>query len=463
MLPFQLVKTLVEPEIEKKTFFLGPAFAEQLGLDLKGNLPVNLHLSTGRSRMISGRAIMDWRLDGLGLHASVLSSLALKSGRRYGFSYQNGVLRLGPVFGIMADVEAGSRRLFGNQDSFIRNLILHGQSLGEVCFAFSPYSINWQHKSIDGYTWSKGGWQKKNFPLPDVIYYRGADYANGKKNIRRKLEAQGCRFVNPLPVDKWKAHRILAHNHELARYLPETLLVNDFRQVQSMLKRHHAVYLKPVYGSKGQNIIRITRNKNKSSKIYQYQHSSLDHSISFRSMDALQSQISPQLRKRRYLIQNRINLIKSSGRIIDIRALVQKDHTGEWDITGLACRMGGAGSITSNLSAGGQGHKLEHVLQGHFLDEKQQEMIGKEIRYLALSVVRNLEQTMGPAGEMGIDIGVDQQGDIWFIEANLRPARRIFIVIGEKELRIQSIEKPLTYARYLAGFTSEYRASDGLI
>lgn len=462
MLPFQMVKILSEFDLDKKTYLLGPAFAEQLGLDLKGT-SVKVHLSTGRSGIISGRAQMDWRLEGLGLHDSVAHSLALKSGRRYGFSYQNGVLKLGPVFGIMADVEVGSRRLFGNQDSFVRSLILHGQTLGQICFAFSPYSINWKNKRIDGYTWNKGGWQKKHFPLPDVVYYRGADYANGKRNIRRKLEAHGCRFVNPLPIDKWKAHCILAKSQELAPYLPDTLLVNDFRQVQTMLKRHSAVYLKPVYGSKGQNIMRINRHKNNSSTVYQYQHSSMDHAISIRSIDALHNQIGPQLRKRRYIIQNRIHLIKNSGRIIDIRALVQKDHSGEWAITGLACRMGGAASITSNLSAGGQGEKLEQVLEHHFLDEKQQEVITKEIRYLALNVVRTLEQSMGSAGEMGIDIGVDRDGKLWFIEANLRPARRIFVLIGEKDLRMQSIEKPLTYARYLAGFTSGCKASGGAI
>jgi hypothetical protein len=37
---------------------------------------------------------------------------------------------------------------------------------------------------------------------------------------------------------------------------------------------------------------------------------------------------------RLYIIQNEIELIRSDGNILDVRVLVQKDHNGQWSITG---------------------------------------------------------------------------------------------------------------------------------
>jgi hypothetical protein len=56
---------------------------------------------------------------------------------------------------------------------------------------------------------------------------------------------------------------------------------------------------------------------------------------------------------------------------------------------------------------------------------------------------------------MGIDLGIDIHGKVWFIEANLRPARSLFRLIEEPDMRQQSIINPLLYSRYLAGFTGK--------
>ena len=73
---------------------------------------------------------------------------------------------------------------------------------------------------------------------------------------------------------------------------------------------------------------------------------------------------------------------------------------------------------------------------------------------LAVQVARALENETGAIGELGIDIGIDVNGKVWFIEANLKPARRVFILIGEPSTRRMSVRKPMLYARHLAGFSS---------
>ena len=138
-----------------------------------------------------------------------------------------------------------------------------------------------------------------------------------------------------------------------------------------------------------------------------------------------------------------------------MRAIVQKDHTGRWDITGMGCRMGAQGSITSNIATGGRGSKLSTVLERHFQKREQRDQIEHDLSFIALESARVLEKSIGMAGEMGIDLGIDTSGKAWFIEANLRPARQIFNLIGEQQMRQQSIINPLLYSRYLAGFSEK--------
>jgi hypothetical protein len=159
--------------------------------------------------------------------------------------------------------------------------------------------------------------------------------------------------------------------------------------------------------------------------------------------------------RRRYIVQQRIHLLRVNGNITDVRILVQKDENGLWTVTGKACRVGRLGSITSNISGGGCGHRVPHVLARHFSDPQVRTRIIQEIDYLALEAARVLENDISSIGELGIDIGIDTHGKLWFIEANLKPARKVFILIGAKSTRRASVMKPMQYSRYLAGFRPE--------
>ena len=45
-----------------------------------------------------------------------------------------------------------------------------------------------------------------------------------------------------------------------------------------------------------------------------------------------------------------------------MRAMVQKDHTNAWQITGLAARVGVKGRVTTNLHTGGKAKRLDDLL-----------------------------------------------------------------------------------------------------
>lgn len=359
---------------------------------------------------------------------------------------------IGPVVGILSGRHPDDRRPFGEQSTFFSQMIAAAKQLGQIVYAFSPSNVNWSKKTVRGYGYANGQWFRANYPLPNVVYPRESGYSRSILPVRKRLQEAGCIFINPPLIGKWRTFKILSVNDELLENIPDTQLVNNFDQVDKMLNKYQAVYIKPVKGSQGRNIIKV--DKKKDSKVYEfkYQLNNQIFSGKVKTIKELRKQLSLVMGNKTYIVQRQINLLRTENKLIDIRILVQKDQNGEWTITGKACRVGRTGSITSNISAGGNAYNVEDIISRYFQDPQDKERIINEVNRLALQSAANIEKKIGATGEFGIDIGVDKNGQVWFIEANLKPGRQVFNLIGDKATRMKSIEKPLLYARYLANF-----------
>lgn len=386
------------------------------------------------------------------IHPRLLKSLSLDTNNRYGLAKKNDNLMIGPVVGIMANKYQDNQRPFGSQSVFFSQMINAARELGEIVYVFSPKNINWAQKTVKGFDYINNQWIRSIFPLPDVVYPRESTSFRSIIQTRKRMQEMGTKFLNPPLIGKWKTFKILSNNQELNKNLPETRLVTDFGQVDKMLKKYHAVYIKPVQGSQGRNIVKVVKKRD--SKVYEYQYQLKNNMYSGKAstINELRRKLRSVMGNRVYIVQRQINLLQAQDKVIDIRILVQKDERGRWTITGKACRVGRSGSITSNISGGGNAYNVEEIISRYFKDPLEQERIIKEINRLALQSAQDLEKSVGSIGEFGIDIGVDNDGRVWFIEANLKPARQVFNLIGDKDTRMKSVEKPLLYARYLANF-----------
>lgn len=390
-------------------------------------------------------------LSSIYLAPTVLRRLYLSSGRKYGANFNGEELRFGPVVGVMAEVVGENGRPFGPQSYFIKQLITNGRKFGQICFGFSPFSINWASRTVTGYTYGSKGWVKRTYPMPEVVYPRERGYSATINRIRNRMEAHGVKLLNPKLIGKWQTHKILSQNPDLLPFIPETQLITNFGKVGTMIKKYRGVYLKPVTGSQGKNIIKVTHKKG-SGYEYHYLMNNQVHHGRAATLQQLRQHLYRVMGNRRYIVQKQINLIRTRGNILDVRVMVQKDNRGRWGITGMAVRVGKHGAITSNISSGGYGRRVRGVLESKFASREKVDEIIQQIEQVALKAASTLEQGIGNAGEMGIDIGIDQNGRVWFIEANLRPARQVFTLIGDTRTRIKSVQTPLLYARHLAKF-----------
>jgi hypothetical protein len=210
-----------------------------------------------------------------------------------------------------------------------------------------------------------------------------------------------------------------------------------------MTKRHKVLYLKPDRGSCGSGIIQVKH----AGDSYIVKDSKNGYWRTVSATGVFQG-IQPYIRGRSYLVQEGLPLTVS-GRPFDIRVLVQKDGTAKWKLTGAAMRIGRDGTITSNLHTGGNAVRLDVALRDAFGPQG----VGMEstIYETALKLVELLDRHLGPLGEVGVDMGAEASGRLWFIEANSKPGRDVFLRTNDEAARRLSLERPLDYAIYLIG------------
>ncbi len=358
-----------------------------------------------------------------------------------------------PVIGILTTNKLRSGRIkpVGVQGelSFLSRM---GRRVHGEVYVFHPWDIDWKNNRFTGYRFhveedGYGQWVKYQMPPPDVvydqIYNRVAERRYLPDRTRLKKTTNG-RYFNPCYLNKHVVHNNLQKVPELRNHLPKATVLKKSEDLTSMLTSFHSLYIKPVTGSLGHGIIRVTRESGHF--VIKTRGGRVQHALSLKEVYRKVRAITG---KRIHLVQQGINLISYDGRVVDMRTLMQKDGQGSWTITKVYARVGRKGNITSNLASGGTAYSLNQVLTGHF-EKKRIDEIKKQIRELSIKVCEAIEQTSGQIfGEMGVDLGIDKDGRIWINEVNSKP-RRTVDGKGSRKLITLSFTKPLRFAHHLA-------------
>lgn len=341
---------------------------------------------------------------------------------------------------------------YGEQAPFYAKLMRVGRARGAVVYTFAPDDIDWAHRRVWGRTYAPGlgGWVRRAYPLPQAVFnrYPAAAYTRRVLDTIRRLKDKGVPFVNSPFHDKYRLHRLLMRWLALRPHLPQTHPCRgSAAPALELLGRHRSVYLKPVDGSLGSGVVRARRL---GPGLYRVAGRLQGQRF---SRQVPSSQLAPLLRRivasRRYMVQQGLSLDYLGGRTADIRALVQRDGQGVWHLTGMALRVGATGSVTSNLHDGGHAVPVERALASYFGAAWAKSIVAEVKRVLALFVAA-LEEALGPMGELGMDLGVDDKGHVWYIESNPKPGRAILAHLHAHRQRALSISRPVDFAIFLA-------------
>lgn len=372
------------------------------------------------------------------------------------------MFQVGPIIGILSSFlpnrQEYDKKSVQAELIFLSNI---SKKLPAYIYIFTPGGINWRNNTVRGYKYQQitaqsGRWIPSICPLPDVVYDRIASRrTENRKSIRllkKRLKALPyLKYFNPSYLDKWSVYQILSQNPDLVPFLPETQFLNT-DNLQSMLVKYKTLYVKPSHGTKGVGIIKIEQRNHK--LFYTVYKNGRTHGKADSAQEFMKKTRAAR-EKKPYIVQEGIPLATYKGSPFDIRIIYQKDGTGEWIITKKFVRVAPHGSSIANLSRGGQAELSKKVFNRVFQNQDIIDDKNTEIRQLCHLIATTLESRSSEIyGELGLDLGLDKQGNIWLIEVNSKP-RKTTRTDNSMGIVRNTFRRPLEYAIYLSGFTNK--------
>lgn len=366
--------------------------------------------------------------------------------------YENSTLFLGPLVGIFTSgFTPFPLRPIGDRSLFFSKLLSVQKSVGVVPFVFGEQHINWEEGLIEGYFYQKNGWERHIIPFPNVVYdrlpNRRSESQKEQQLVKSRMQHEYLiPWYNPGFFNKLDIYEKLYSDFTVYKYLPETVPFTSFSHIEGMLSQYGSVYMKPINGSLGLGVHQILFDKDEN--LYFCRYHDQQSVKRLQKFSTLESLINHVFRKRplgNMLVQQGISLLKKDNRPIDFRIHTNKDANGSWQITAMAAKIAGSGSVTTHVKTGGVIKTLDEIFS-----HEERDIYVPKLRDAALKLSYALEKQIdGIVGEIGFDLGIDKEGEIWLFEANSKPGRSIFIHPQLKEFDLLTRRLSIAFAVFL--------------
>lgn len=365
-----------------------------------------------------------------------------------------------PIVGLFTNTYVIGRLDRNRATAKMVNIAKAAQKSGVVLFFFSVDDVNWYDKSISGivYVQNIDKWERKKLPFPDILYDRGGGFTVGCRQKAKHIRAQLKKVPEIITVnsthyfDKWQLYSRLSRHPEMKKYLPRTVLYrNDTKSLETMLNRYGVVYIKKCLGSNGCGVMRVIKQSDA-----QFDYSFVSSKVEKESAATLENIIiaAGKLRSRgRLIIQQGIDVIKYNGNMVDIRVLAQKGIDGKWQITCMPVRFASNESPITSTRSGSNVYTFDRAFEKILkFDKEHIENIKAGIKELVAVALNTVETEYGNYGELGIDVSLDTNGKLWFIEANAKPAKDTVLIAGNEDDIDKAYRTVFEYTKYLKEF-----------
>ncbi|EYE89495.1 hypothetical protein Q428_02380 [Fervidicella metallireducens AeB] len=325
-----------------------------------------------------------------------------------------------------------------------------------ICSFFSFGDIDWSKKLIKALILEDTKWVSRIMPIPTVIYDRCFG-KYGRENSLKLRNALGKDFkiINSMPkLAKWETIMALRKNPKLLSHIPITSQYHSYEDVELALKKYKALYLKPDLLYKGKGVFKVSLDE-KNNYIVEHRNThdnEIIHLSNLKNLDML-------LNKYRaagggYLIQKEIKKASFKGYPFDLRVLFQKNWKGLWVVSGIAVRLG-AGSIITSPRSGGAVEEISTILREVFQEDiTESDGLYENLIDIGKSVVLAIEKEFGDCVELGLDMSIDVNGEIWIIEVNGKPLKVSLKWLNNPIIMDRCYNRPIEYAVFLTGFHS---------
>ena len=338
-----------------------------------------------------------------------------------------------PVLAVLAgDANLDSR--------YIRSLLVTARQAGFIAYSFSPHM------------WQRGEAARAEMgpPTPTVVYNRlptrRDEVSDASLRVKNALRQEHIPYFNARFVNKREIDQILRNHDETVEYLPETVYTATEAHALRFLERFPAVFLKPVSGSFGEGICRISRDGDR--YVFAVRRAGVTFTKAFGDLSDALAACRAQMGGMSCLLQEEIPLKRYDGCKTDFRVHMQRGGGARWHTVAIGAKVAHPSGITTHVHSGGRVESGDVVLARWFGDRSGDAR--ERIEEAAASICRRVADSIDPRlGELGLDMGIATDGRIVVFEANSKPGRAIFRHPALRSAGEVSRRMIVRYAEYL--------------
>lgn len=321
------------------------------------------------------------------------------------------------------------------------------EQFGLIPCYFRLTDIPFRNRMMRAYIRKGNRYSKETVQVPRVIHNRAIYHGKRSERKAALLSQAGMILFNGWNrYGKLTVHSWLSNDESLRPHLPESRLAT-VKDIWHMLRTHNSIILKPDNSSVGIGVMKAEQLKPGVWELMIPVGRFGKGRIRLIFRRALPRRLLAKLRAKRHLVQQRIPLALYEGRPFDLRVSVQRDESGEWQITGMIGRVARSGAFVTNVAQGGKAMTLAKLLESY--PQLHAEEIKANIENLALRAAKQISLHMPMAADLGLDIGLTEAGFPMLIECNGRDQRYTFRQGGMLEAWKATYRNPIGFARFL--------------
>jgi len=285
-------------------------------------------------------------------------------------------------------------------------------------FYFTTKSVNFEEKQINGFYYEKGKWKEKLFPFPDVVINAANQKTRKQNEVYYKLEKLIPYTSYPVGSKIFVYNKLLRTTY-LKQFLIPFKEIKKINDILVFLNKYKEIIVKPIRGHHGDNLIKIEKINE---KIIVTEKTNIFECNTEELINYLEKY------PKKCLAQKYIKSTLRTGEPFDYRLHLQKNKNANWQTTIIIPRIGTKNYVITNISQGSQMVEFVKFLKNEY-KEKYKE-VKEKIETFALKFVHEFEEQYPyNFDELGIDIGFDDNRNIWVYEVNFRPGH-IFIEVA---------------------------------
>jgi glutathione synthase/RimK-type ligase-like ATP-grasp enzyme len=225
--------------------------------------------------------------------------------------------------------------------------------------------------------------------------------------------------------NKWRRHLSLIGSRRVLRHIPPTRLLTR-ESLRSYLGRYKEVYIKPIHGSYGNNIMKVSRRR-RGYIVQREQH------IRRVGRNGVVQAVFRHARSRSFMIQRGVSILTNGRRPVDFRILLLRPND-RWELMGIMGKVATGNRIVTNYRHGGKPIQLRTALQRAGWSNAEIARCKASMERLCRAAAEQFTKRHRQCRRLGVDIAVDRRHGMWILEVNTNPEYALFRYHENKQL-----------------------------